>query len=228
MATGSGPGRRDTHNVIIVGAGSAGCLLAGRLASETQARVLLLEYGGRDTTPLVHIPSGFSKLLQYGRFLYPYMTVPQTQLDGRPRALQQGWGLGGGSSINAMAYVRGQPRDYARWQEAVGDEVGWSWDDLLPHFKGMEGSDVFSEPWHGSDGPLKVSEVPLSPLNRAVVKAFQEIGIPQSRLQWREPNRRRPVPADHRQCPPVQFGGRVPPSRRGACESDGPHRRACH
>jgi len=175
-ATRSGGSRN--YDLIIVGAGSAGCLLAGRLATETDARILLLEHGQRDITPLIHMPSGFAKLLQYGRFLYPYMTVPQKQLDGRPRALQQGWGLGGGSSINAMAYVRGQARDYAQWQEAVGDEVGWSFDDLLPHFKAMEGSDVFSEPWHGSDGPLKVSEVPLSPINRAVVKAFQEIGIP--------------------------------------------------
>src|SRR4051812_21683255 len=93
-------GGNEMYDVIIVGAGSAGCLLAGRLAMETDARILLLEHGQRDITPLIHIPSGFAKLLQYGRFLYPYMTVPQQQLDGRPRALQQGWGLGGGSSIN--------------------------------------------------------------------------------------------------------------------------------
>ncbi len=171
-------GGQGSYDVIVVGAGSAGCLIAGRLAMETEARVLLLEYGERDITPLIHIPSGFSKLLQYGRFLYPYMTVPQHQLDGRPRALQQGWGLGGGSSINAMAYVRGQPRDYARWQDAVGDDVAWDWDTLLPHFVAMEGSDVFAEPWHGTSGPLKVSQLPLSPINQAVVKACQEAGIP--------------------------------------------------
>lgn len=171
-------GKPDVFDIVIVGAGSAGCLLAGRLAMESEANVLLLEHGQRDVTPLIHIPSGFSKLPQYGRFLYPYMTVPQKQLDGRPRALQQGWGLGGGSSINAMAYVRGQPRDYAAWQEAVGNDVDWSWEGLLPHFKAMEGSDVFAEPWHGAEGPLKVSQLPLSPINQAVVKACQEIGIP--------------------------------------------------
>lgn len=168
-----------SYDVIVVGGGSAGCLVAGRLAAETDAKVLLLEYGGRDTTPLIHIPSGFSKLLQYGRFLYPYKTVPQQQLDGRQVALQQGWGLGGGSSINAMAYVRGQPRDYDGWQAAVGDTGKWSFADLLPHFTGMEGSDIFAEPLHGTDGPLKVSQPQrLSPMNQAAIKAFQEAGLP--------------------------------------------------
>lgn len=175
MAT---PSNETTYDIIIVGAGAAGSLLAGRLASQTELKILLLEYGHRDTTPLIHMPAGFAKLLQYGRFLYPYLTVPQEQLNGEPRAFQQGWGLGGGSSINAMAYVRGQPRDYAQWQEAVGDTGRWSYDDLLPHFKAMEGSDVLSEPWHGTDGPLKVSQLPLSPINQATVKAFQEIGVP--------------------------------------------------
>ena len=141
--------------------------------------MLLLEAGHRDINPLVHIPSGYSKLLQYGRFLFPYMTVPQTALDGRPVALQQGKGLGGGSSINAMAYVRGQARDYAGWQEAAGDGVGWSYDDLLPHFTAMEGSDTFSNAWHGSNGPLKVSQpTEMSTLNYATIKAFQEVGLP--------------------------------------------------
>lgn len=172
------PSNESSYDIIIVGAGAAGSLLAGRLASQTELKILLLEYGHRDTTPLIHMPAGFAKLLQYGRFLYPYLTVPQEQLNGEPRAFQQGWGLGGGSSINAMAYVRGQPRDYAQWQEAVGDTGRWSYDDLLPHFKTMEGSDVLSEPWHGADGPLKVSQLPLSPINQATVKAFQEIGVP--------------------------------------------------
>jgi choline dehydrogenase len=167
------------YDVIVIGGGSAGCLVAGRLAAETDAQVLLLEHGGRDITPLIRIPSGFSKLLQYGRFLYPYKTVPQQQLGGRQVALQQGWGLGGGSSINAMAYVRGQPRDYDGWQAAVGNTGNWSFDDLLPHFKAMEGNDIFAEPLHGTEGPLKVSQPQrLSPMNQAVIKAFQEMGLP--------------------------------------------------
>ena len=168
-----------SYDVIVVGGGSAGCLIAGRLAQETDAKVLLIEAGGHDTNPLIHIPSGFSKLLQYGWFLWPYMTVPQAQLDGRPRPLQQGKGLGGGSSINAMVYVRGQRRDYQRWQDAVGTTGQWSYDDLLPHFVGMEGNDFFAGPLHGTDGPLKVSQpVQVNALNQAAIKAFQQAGLP--------------------------------------------------
>ena len=168
-----------SYDVIVAGGGSAGCLIAGRLAQETDAKVLLIEAGGHDTNPLIHIPSGFSKLLQYGWFLWPYMTVPQAQLDGRPRPLQQGKGLGGGSSINAMVYVRGQRRDYQRWQDAVGTTGQWSYDDLLPHFVGMEGNDVFAGPLHGTDGPLKVSQpVQVNALNQAAIKAFQQAGLP--------------------------------------------------
>ena len=168
-----------SYDVIVAGGGSAGCLIAGRLAQETDAKVLLIEAGGHDTNPLIHIPSGFSKLLQYGWFVWPYMTVPQAQLDGRPRPLQQGKGLGGGSSINAMVYVRGQRRDYQRWQDAVGTTGQWSYDDLLPHFVGMEGNDFFAGPLHGTDGPLKVSQpVQVNALNQAAIKAFQQAGLP--------------------------------------------------
>ncbi|MCJ2094556.1 GMC family oxidoreductase N-terminal domain-containing protein [Methylobacterium sp. J-072] len=166
------------HDVIVVGGGSAGSLIAGRLAAETDAEVLLLEAGGRDTDPLIHIPAGFAKLLQHGWFLWPYETVPQAQLDGRPRPVQQGKGLGGGSSINAMAYVRGQPEDYEHWAEAAGGTGAWSWQDLLPHFVAMEGNDLLAGPWHGTDGPLKVSQPHLNPLNQAIVKGFQQVGLP--------------------------------------------------
>ncbi len=172
------PSSTTTHDVIVVGGGSAGSLIAGRLAAETDANVLLLEAGNRDVNPFIHIPAGFSKLLQNGMFLWPYETVPQNQLDGRPRPVQQGKGLGGGSSINAMFYVRGQPRDYDRWGEAAGGTGAWSWDDMLPYFVAMEGNDLFAEPWHGTNGPLKVSQPRLNPLNQVIVKAFQQAGVP--------------------------------------------------
>ena len=138
-------------DVIVVGGGSSGALVAGRLAQETPLRVLLLEAGRRDSNPLIHIPAGYSKLLAHDRFVWPYKTAPQTSLDGEPRALQQGKGLGGGSSVNAMTYVRGQPRDYDAWQEAVGDTGAWAWAwaDMLPHFIGMEGNEILAGPWHG-------------------------------------------------------------------------------
>lgn len=165
-------------DVIVIGGGSSGALVAGRLAQETALRVLLLEAGNRDSNPLIHIPAGYSKLLAHGRFLWPYQTEPQLSLDGKPRPLQQGKGLGGGSSINAMAYVRGRPRDYDAWQEAVGDTGAWSWSDMLPHFIDMEGNDTLAGPWHGTDGPLKVSQpAEVNPLNQAVMKACQQIGL---------------------------------------------------
>ncbi len=175
---GGGSASKTTYDVIVVGGGSAGSLLAGRLASETDANVLLLEAGGRDTNPFIHIPAGFSKLLQHGMFLWPYETVPQAQLDGRSRPVQQGKGLGGGSSINAMFYVRGQPRDYEQWGEAAGGTGEWTWKDMLPHFIAMEGNDTFAAPLHGADGPLKVSQTRPNPMNLAIVKAFQQAGLP--------------------------------------------------
>ena len=167
------------YDVIVVGAGSAGCLIAGRLAAETDARVLLLEDGGRDSSPLIRIPAGYSVLLAHKRFIHPYRTVPQRHINGRQILLIQARGVGGGSSINAMVYMRGQPSDYDPWQEAAGGDGSWSFADLLPHYTAMEGNDRLSGPLHGTVGPLKVSHATdITPLNRAVIKAFQECGLP--------------------------------------------------
>ncbi len=171
--------RSVAYDVIVVGAGSAGCIVAGRLAAETEARVLVLEDGGRDWSPLISIPAGFSKLLEYGQFMYPYETVPQQHLGGRRIPLVQGRGLGGSGSINAMVWVIGQPRDYDAWQVAAGDGDAWSFADMLPHFRAMEGNEVFAGPTHGSDGPVTVSQpLAIAPINRAVLKAFQQVGLP--------------------------------------------------
>ncbi|QYE35646.1 GMC family oxidoreductase N-terminal domain-containing protein [Polymorphobacter sp. PAMC 29334] len=171
--------RSVAYDVIVVGAGSAGCIVAGRLAAETEARVLVLEDGGRDWSPLISIPAGFSKLLEYGQFMYPYETVAQQHLGGRRIPLVQGRGLGGSGSINAMVWVIGQPRDYDAWQVAAGDGSAWSFADVLPHFRAMEGNEVFAGPTHGADGPVTVSQpLAIAPINRAVLKAFQQVGLP--------------------------------------------------
>lgn len=168
-----------SYDVIVVGAGSAGSIVAGKLAAETDARVLVLEDGGRDSSPLIRIPAGFSKLLAAHKFSYPYKTVPQQHLGGRCIPLTQGRGIGGGGSINAMVWMLGQPRDYDGWQAAVGNTGNWSFADMLPHFRAMEGNDIFAGPLHGTDGPLRVSQpLAIAPINRAVLKAFQQVGLP--------------------------------------------------
>lgn len=110
-----------TYDVIVIGAGSAGSIVAGKLAAATDAQILVLEDGGRDSSSLIRIPAGFSKLLAAKKFSYPYKTVPQRHLCGRCIPLTQRRGIAGGGSINAMVWMLGQPRDYDSWQAAVGN-----------------------------------------------------------------------------------------------------------
>jgi choline dehydrogenase len=166
------------YDFIIAGAGSAGALVAAELV-RSGARVLLLEAGGRDSSLLIHMPAGFQKLLAAGRFLYPYETTPQTQLDGNPRPMIAAKGLGGGSSLNAMCWVVGQPRDYEGWSAAAGGTEAWSHTDLLPHFRKIEANTLLDNEYHGASGPIRVSYPPrINPLNAASVRAFQEAGLP--------------------------------------------------
>lgn len=166
------------YDYIIIGGGSAGCVAAGRLVGEFGARVLLLEQGGSDRHPLLRMPAGFIKMLKGSRYLTFHTTLPQDQLDGRIHDLPQGHVLGGGSTVNAMVYMRGRPSDYRKWVEATGDS-GWGWDSMMKHYVRQEGNQRFNNAVHGFDGPLKVSNhESICAMSHIFVRTLQGMGHP--------------------------------------------------
>jgi choline dehydrogenase len=165
----------ETFDYIVVGAGSAGCAVACRLVQAGKS-VLVIESGPKDDHPFVHVPATFIKLFGTER-MWQYKTEPETFVGGREMYVPQGRTLGGGSSVNAMIYIRGQPQDYDDWREAGCP--GWGWEDVLPVFRRSEGNQRLSGELHGSDGPLKVSDARYRhALSVAFVAAAQEIGLP--------------------------------------------------
>ncbi|MBL0402789.1 GMC family oxidoreductase N-terminal domain-containing protein [Microvirga aerilata] len=163
---------------IVVGGGSAGCVVASRLVAEHGARVLLVEAGPRRASRILAMPAGYMKFLARETYLTMHRVIPQPQLGGRAPIVPQAKVLGGGSAVNAMVYIRGQAADYDRWDEALGG-AGWSYRDLLPYFIRQEGNDHLGGPYHGVGGPLKVSHLGQhSAMSRAFVQAMQARGIP--------------------------------------------------
>ena len=163
------------YDYIIVGAGSAGCVLANRLTADPHTRVLLLEAGGPDKKQEVHIPAAFAKLFK-SPCDWAYYTEPQQKLNHRQLYWPRGKMLGGSSSMNAMIYIRGHRDDYDRWHE-LGN-VGWAFSDVLPYFKKAEHQERGASEYHGTDGPLNVSDLrSINPLSRAFVEAGQDLGF---------------------------------------------------
>lgn len=159
---------------IVIGGGSAGCALAGRLLEFTNANVLLLEAGKKDTNPLISLPAGFAKLMPTEN-LIRFRTEPQAGLDGRARILPQGKVLGGGSSVNAMVYIRGQATDFDDWSAAGAQ--GWSYREVLPYFKRAEDNERLVDEFHGTGGPIGVSDLRhIDVMTRAFVRAAQDVG----------------------------------------------------
>jgi len=160
---------------IIAGAGSAGCALAGRLSENPNTRVLLLEAGGRDWHPFIHMPAGISKLVGMSRVNWAFDTEPQAELNGRRLYWPRGRVLGGSSSINAMCYCRGHRKDYDNWQAA--GNPGWGFAHVLPYFIRSEDQENGDSEFHGTGGPLSVQNLRhKNPLSRIFIDAAVEAG----------------------------------------------------
>jgi choline dehydrogenase-like flavoprotein len=169
----------ETYDFIVVGAGSAGCVLANRLTASGRHRVLLLEAGSADRNFWIHIPLGYGKLFTDRKNNWCYTTEPQPELAGRAVIAPRGKVLGGSSSINGMIYIRGQAQDFDMWRQ-LGN-AGWGYDDVLPYFRKAEANERGADEMHGGDGPLAVSDArDRHPLALAFVEAALQCGYPRN------------------------------------------------
>ncbi len=168
-----------TFDYIVAGAGSAGCCVAARLSENGRYRVLLLEAGGEDRSFWIHLPSGYSRLFANPRVNWMFESEPEPELEGRTMYQPRGKVLGGTSSINGMVYMRGNPADYDLWRQRGC--AGWDWDSVLPYFRKAEDQERGADRFHGSGGPLRVSDQAIRwELGEAFIDAAVEAGLPRN------------------------------------------------
>lgn len=167
----------DQYDYIVVGGGSSGCVLASRLSENSTNNVLLIESGAADKSPWIKIPATFFKVIEKGEDVVAYVGEKSPLLNNRDSVVLQGNVIGGGSSVNAMIYIRGQAEDYDDWAKAGNDQ--WSYNNVLPVFRELESNMEIADEYHGNDGELNVSETGFHhPLSRAFIRAAQQAGVP--------------------------------------------------
>ncbi|RDU97244.1 GMC family oxidoreductase [Trinickia dinghuensis] len=169
----------QTFDYVIVGAGSAGSVLANRLSENGKFTVCLLEAGPKDRYPWIHIPIGYAKTMQHPKYNWRFYTEPEPELAGRKIYQPRGRTLGGSSSINGLIYIRGQKRDYDEWRD-LGN-AGWGWDDVLPYFRKLETNDLGASATRGDSGPMHATSVPPEhELVDAFIGASERLGVPRT------------------------------------------------
>ena len=208
---------------VIVGAGSAGCVMAARLSEDPATSVILLEAGGEDTNFWIHIPLGYGKTFADKRVNWMFQTEPDPGANNRSIYWPRGKVLGGSSSINGMVYIRGQHEDFDHWRQ-LGNP-GWSASDVLPYFKRAEHQMRGKDDWHGTDGPLAVSDASYThPICDAFIDAAVELGFPRNNDFNGENAGRRRLSANHdSQGPALLHRGRLSASGDETTQFAGHH-----